>query len=151
MKFTSTAVAAIFATGALAAPTPAPEVKSAMANVPQWTIEGMKRGCDAGNTQCTWSFAINTHLEPATPCTFVVKAAGGKPASHTDSTGNICGKYTVSSGWSDYFGADNGFTTLSVVDYAAKLIVWPAYTDKQLDAGGVVTPDLSYAPSTLNF
>lgn len=41
-------------------------------------------------------------------------------------------------------------TTLSVVDYAANLIVFPAYTDKQLTNGTVVTPDQSYTPQALS-
>ena len=45
--------------------------------------------------------------------------------------------------------ADQGFTTLSVVDSAAKTIVWPAYTDKQLVNNTVVTPDQSYTPQNL--
>ncbi|KAI1141748.1 small secreted protein [Hypoxylon sp. FL0543] len=147
MKFTTAAISSILAATALAAPMPAAE-KSAMADVAQWTIESMQRVCDSGDTQCTWSFRVNTHTSDPTPCTFTVK---GSPASQTDSSGNICGPYTVGSGWSGQFGPGNGFTTLSVVDYAAKLIVWPAYTDKQLANGQVVTPDLSYAPTVLNF
>ncbi|KAI1087134.1 small secreted protein [Rostrohypoxylon terebratum] len=147
MKFTTTAITSLLAAVALAAPTPSPEVKSAMADVDQWTIESMQRVCDAADTSCTWSFRVNTHVGDATPCSFTVK---GSPASQTDSSGNICGPYTVGSGWSGQFGPGNGFTTLSVVDYAAKLIVWPAYTDNQLANGAVVTPDLSYAPTILN-
>ncbi|KAL7622438.1 hypothetical protein AAE478_007943 [Parahypoxylon ruwenzoriense] len=148
MQFTNAILAALLSATALAVPTPSPETKSAMADVPQWTIESMRRVCDAADTSCTWTFNVNTHLVPATPCTFTVKA-GAKPASQTDTTGNTCGRYTVSSGWSDYFGVENGFTTLSVIDYPNKLIVWPAYTDKQLAGGNVVTPDLSFAPATL--
>ncbi|KAI1371101.1 small secreted protein [Hypoxylon crocopeplum] len=150
MQFKNTVLAALLSATALAAPTPAAESTSAMADVPQWTIEGMKRVCDAADTSCTWTFGIDTHLAAATPCSFTVKS-GAKPASQTDWTGSTCGAYTVTSGWSDYFGPDNGFTTLSVIDYAKKLIVWPAYTDKQLAGGAVVTPDLSFAPATLNF
>ncbi|KAI1395290.1 small secreted protein [Hypoxylon fuscum] len=149
MQFTNAILATILSATALAAPTPA-EAKSAMAAVPEWTIEGMKRVCNSADTSCTWSFGINTHQATVTPCTFTVKGAG-KPASQTDSSGSVCGSYTVTSGWSDQFGVENGFTTLSVADYTAKLIAWPAYTDKQLAGGAVVTPDLSFAPTTLNF
>ncbi|KAK6956626.1 hypothetical protein Daesc_001905 [Daldinia eschscholtzii] len=148
MKFSSSAIAAIFAATAMAAPTPSP--KSAVANVPEWTIESMKRTCDAGDNQCTWSFRVNTHLADPTPCEFTVKR-GNLPASQTDSSGNVCGPYTVGSGWSGQFGPGNGFTTLSVVDYGKKLITWPAYTDKQLVNGQVVSPDLSWPPTTLQF
>ncbi|KAI0173483.1 small secreted protein [Hypoxylon sp. FL1284] len=150
MQFTSTILAALLSGTALAAPAPS-AAKSAMADVAQWTIEGMKRVCDAQDTTCTWSFAVDTHTAAATPCSFTVKA-GAKPASQTDSTaGTVCGPYTVTSGWSDQFGLDNAFTTLAVVDYEHKLIVWPAYTDKQLAGGAVVTPDLSFAPTTMSW
>ncbi|OTB01868.1 hypothetical protein M426DRAFT_63235 [Hypoxylon sp. CI-4A] len=145
----ATIATTLFAASAIAAPTPAAS-KSAMADVEQWTIEGVKRVCDAADTSCTWSFGVNTHqgAAAATPCTFTVK---GSPASQTDSAGNVCGPYTVGSGWSGQFGPGNGFTTLSVVDQAAKLIVWPSYTDKELAGGKVVTPDLSFAPTVINF
>lgn len=104
----------------------------------------MKRTC--ANGTCTWSFGILAS-GVSTPCTFKVK---GAPATQTDSTGNVCGPYTVSTGWSDQFGAQNGFTTLAVVNNAKKQIVYPAYTDKQLGvAGKVVKPDQSYAPANL--
>ncbi|XXG95785.1 hypothetical protein Hte_002056 [Hypoxylon texense] len=150
MKFTSALLATLLSATALAAPTPAAS-KSAMADVAQWTITSLKRVCDAADTSCTWSFGIDTHAAggaAATPCTFTVKS-GALPASQTDSSGNVCGAYTVGSGWSGQFGPGNGFTTLSVVDYASKLIVWPAYTDKQLAGGAVVTPDLSFAPTSI--
>ncbi|KAI2628504.1 small secreted protein [Hypoxylon sp. NC1633] len=146
MQFTKIALATILSATALAAPTPA-TATSAMANVAEWTIEGLKRVCNAADTSCTWSFAIDTHTAAATPCSFTVKS-GAKPAHATDSSGNICGPYTIGSGWSNYFGAGNEFTTLSVINYNAKLIIWPSYTDKVL-ANGAVAPDLSFAPSTL--
>ncbi|KAI1777225.1 small secreted protein [Hypoxylon cercidicola] len=149
MQFTNVLLAALLSATALAAPTP-PAAKSAMADVAQWTIEGMKRVCDGADTSCTWTFAVDTHAGAPTPCSFVVKG-GAKPASQTDSSGNVCGPYTVSSGWSGQFGPDNGFTTLSVVDFSKKLIVWPAYTDKQLAGGAVVSPDLSFAPTTMSW
>jgi hypothetical protein len=73
----------------------------------------------------------------------------GSPASQTDSSGNVCGGYTVGTGWSGQFGAGNGFTTLSVVKNAKKLIIYPSYTDKQLNTGKVVKPDQSYQPQNL--
>ena len=62
---------------------------------------------------------------------------------------NKCGKYTISTGWSDQFGKDQGFTTLSVVNNDIKQIIWPAYTDKQLSGGKLVKPDQSYSPAKL--
>ena len=120
--------------------------KSMMASVPEWTIEWMVRTCNGADTSCNWSFSIDTHTGNPTACQFTVT---GSAASHAPANGVHCGVYTVSSGWSGQFGPGNGFTTLSVVDYTQKLIVWPAYTDKQLANGVVVTPDQSYAPATL--
>ncbi|KAI1387856.1 small secreted protein [Hypoxylon trugodes] len=145
MKFASATIATVFATVALAAPTPAAEAKSAVADVPQWTVEGLKRVCDDADTSCTWTFSVDTHLADPTPCSFTVK---GSPASQTDSANNVCGPYTIGSGWSDQFGPENGFTTLSVVDVAQKLIIWPSYSDATL-AGGAVAADLSYPPTSI--
>ena len=154
MKLSTAFVTALFSASALAAPAAdAADVVerqngaiSMMAAVPQWTIENMKRVCNKANTQCTWTFAIDTHTAAATPCKFVVKGAS---ASTTDSSNNKCGGYTIGSGWSGQFGPGNGFTTLSVVSNAKKLIIYPAYTDKQLAGGKVVKPDQSYTPQNL--
>ncbi|KAI1472717.1 small secreted protein [Daldinia caldariorum] len=152
MKFVSSIIATLFATATVtAAPTPSPEAQSAVADVPQWTIEGLQHVCDAGDNQCTWSFKINTHLADATPCAFTVKRSASLPASQTDTSGNVCGPFTVGAGWSGQFGPGNGFTTFSVVDSAKQLIAWPAYTDKQLEGGKVVSPDLSWPVTSLQF
>ena len=120
--------------------------KSMMTNGPQWTIENMKRTCNAGNTQCTWTFGIEVGTAAATPCTYVVKANDASQANGGPAT---CGAYTITSGWSGQFGAGNGFTTLSVVNGNTRQIVWPAYTDNQLAGGKVVKPDQAYAPAAL--
>ncbi|KFX94897.1 hypothetical protein V490_04099 [Pseudogymnoascus sp. VKM F-3557] len=147
MQLTTMLLGAVVAAGIIAAPAPAPaDAKSMMANVAQWTIEGMVRTCNAADTSCKWSFNIATHTANPTPCQYTVT---GKPASHASTNGVHCGGFTISSGWSGQFGPGNGFTTLAVVDNAKKLIVWPAYTDKQLANGVVVTPNQSYAPVTL--
>jgi len=147
MKFTSAIIASIFSASALAAPSPMPDEKSMMAAVPQWTIQNMQRTCNSGDTECVWTFGINTHVSTVTPCTF--KVTGTKASQALNAGPGTCGAYTVTSGWSGQFGPGNGFTTLSVIDYNKKLIVWPAYTDKQLVNGQVVSPDQSYAPATL--
>ncbi|KAI1499951.1 hypothetical protein F5X99DRAFT_388274 [Biscogniauxia marginata] len=145
MKFTTTIFALLSAAAAsLAAPTS--EAKSMTAAVPQWTIEGIKREVNADDTSATWSFGINTQTEPVTPCSFTVT---GSPASRTDSSGHVCGPYTISTGWDGQFGEGNGFTVLAVVDQGRKLIAWPSYTDKQLEGGNVVTPDQSWAVSNI--
>ncbi len=150
MKFSATILAAVLSATAFAAPAPELEVRQTAAvnmmvtAAPQWTIEKMKRVCASGT--CTWTFNIDNHATAITPCTFKVK---GAPATQTDSSGNVCGGYTVSTGWSGQFGAGNGFTTLAVVDNAKKQIVYPAYTDTQLGTGKVVKPDQSYTPQNL--
>ncbi|KAL4803946.1 hypothetical protein BDV18DRAFT_162356 [Aspergillus unguis] len=125
----------------LAAPAAA---KSMMTNT-SWTITSLKRVCNKADTSCTWTFGIDNGSSNQA-CTLKVQ---GEAASEANGGPATCGPYTVTSGWSDQFGADNGFTTLSVVDNKSKQIVWPAYTDKQLDGGKVVTPDQSYTPSVL--
>lgn len=119
---------------------------SAMAEVPQWKITSFTRSCNAGDTSCTISFGIDTQTAPVTGCTYTVT---GAPASQASTNGISCGPYTISSGWSGQFGPGNGFTTWSVVDWSKRLIVWPAYSDRELVNGVAVTPDKSYAPQTL--
>ena len=148
MKFSLPFIAALAAISPAAAAPAAGEI-SMMAAGPQWTINDMLRQCDKPNKVCTYTFKVNTHVGTPTPCKFVVKA-GAEVASHTNGGPAKCGIFTVTSGWSGQFGPGNGFTTLSVVDYAKKQIIWPAYTDKQLASGGkTVKPDQSYAPANL--
>ncbi|KAL3440972.1 hypothetical protein BJX65DRAFT_300103 [Aspergillus insuetus] len=138
----------------LAAPAAAPSpatTKSMMVANTSWTISSLKRVCNHLNTKCTWTFGISTgpgseSETTTTNCTYIVE---GSPASQAKGGPAPCGNYTISSGWSDQFGADAGFTTLSVVNEETRQIVWPAYTDKQLEKGEVVTPDQSYTPSVL--
>ena len=137
-------LAALSCSTALAAPAPASSKSMMVANT-QWTSESMKRVCNSADTKCTWTFGIETP-SGTTACTYVVT---GSPASHANGGPSQCGAYTITSGWSDQFGANNGFTTLSVVNQSSRQIVWPAYTDAQLAGGKVVQPDQSYTPSVL--
>lgn len=111
----------------------------------KWTIESMKRVCHKGDNSCDWSFGIKDGGH-ATPCKFTVKRKDSKtPASHSSNTkGSKCGPYTVTSGWSDHFGKDKGFTTLSIISKSRKQIAHPAYTDKELAGGKVVKPNRAY-------
>ncbi|KAK4108888.1 hypothetical protein N656DRAFT_716888 [Canariomyces notabilis] len=122
------------------------EAVSAMAAVPQWTIKSFTRTCNAADTSCTVSFGIDTQTAPVTNCSYNVT---GAPASRASTNSITCGPYTISSAWSGQFGPENGFTTWSVVDWSKRLIVWPAYSDRELVNGVAVTPDKSYAPQTL--
>ncbi|KAL2837561.1 hypothetical protein BJY01DRAFT_220799 [Aspergillus pseudoustus] len=151
LSLTHLLLAALASTAALAAPAPASSsspAKSMMVANTSWTITSLKRVCKKADTKCTWTFGIDTGSGPnsTTDCTYIVN---GSPASEANGGPITCGAYTITSGWSDQFGADAGFTTLAVVNEGTRQIVWPAYTDKQLDGGQVVTPDQSYTPSVL--
>lgn len=136
------AVATLFAAAAVAAPVS----KSMMAATNEWTFEAVQRTCNDADTSCTWKFGINNGTT-TTACQFDVV---GTPATTTDVTTAVaCGDFSVTTGWSDQFGKDNAFTTLSVVHNPTRLITWPSYTDKQLLGGAVVTPDQSYTPAAL--
>lgn len=141
-------IVSLFAAGAFAAPAAAPAgAKSmAVANSPLWTIQDMKRVCNSADTTCTYTFYINTTGPSSTSCKYI---HNGKPASETSGGPATCGAFSVTSGWSGQFGPNNGFTTLSVVHNAARQIIWPSYTDKQLDGGKVVKPDQAYTPTQL--
>ncbi|GKT49670.1 uncharacterized protein ColSpa_09851 [Colletotrichum spaethianum] len=145
MQITNILFSALAAAAAVSgSPVAKREVKSMMAaGVVEWTIESFVRTCNAENTSCDYSFTIDTHITAPTACKFTTT---GSPASRAASNAK-CGAYTVTSGWSGQFGEDAGFTTFSVTDQ--KLIVWPAYTDKQLVNGQVVSPDQAYAPQNL--
>ncbi|KAM0429969.1 hypothetical protein ACHAPT_005973 [Fusarium lateritium] len=147
MKFSLAFVAALLsASSAVAAPSSnGNDVVSMMAATPQWTIQGMQRSCDKGDTTCTWNFKINTYKGTPTACKYVVK---GRPASQTNGGPAKCGTFTITSGWSGQFGPGNGFTVLSVIS-SNRQIIYPGYTDKQLAGGKVVKPDQSYAPANL--
>ncbi|KAI4869125.1 hypothetical protein F4820DRAFT_408096 [Hypoxylon rubiginosum] len=137
----ATTVLALSAAGlALAAPL------SMAADAAEWTIEGLSRTCDDADAACLWTFVIDTAEEgvAVTPANYTVNATDAAPASQAIGGPQVFGNYTVTSTWSGQFGPGEGFTTLSVIDYAKGLIVYPAYKDTQLPNGQVVTPDQSY-------
>lgn len=146
MQFTTVFLSALAAVGSMAAPLePRAEAVSMMAQATTWTITNFKRAVNADNTVTTWTFGINNG-QTTVACTEEVKGAQSSTLNGGPAT---CGQYTVTSGWSDQFGPGNEFTTFAVVDYNAKLIVYPAYTDKEVASGNVVTPDKSYTPAKL--
>lgn len=149
MQLTQTIIAVLAAASSVvAAPTPA-EKSMMTQGIPQWTIEGVKRVCNQQDTQCNWTFKINPKIYSKTPVNFVTKSSGSTPASRNNGAAQNFGDYTITSGWSGQFGPGNGFTTLAVVDNKNRRITWPAYTDKQVQGGNVVSPDQSYAPQNL--
>ncbi len=146
MQFTNALIAAVLSATALAAPTPAPESISMMAQTPQWTITEMRRNCTPDDVSCIWSFNIDTHTAPPMPCSFEVK---GSPASRTSTSGKKCGAYTVNAGWDGSFGEGEGFTVMTVVDYGRKEMIWPSYLDKEFVTNLPVSPDKSYQPTVV--
>lgn len=146
MQFTTILVSALLSATGLAAPTEARSgAVSMMAEASTWTITSASRVCNAADTSCTWAFGVNNGTG-TTACTEVVT---GSPASQTNGGPATCGVYTVTSGWSGAFGPGNGFTTFAVVNYPANLIAYPAYTDKEVASGAVVTPDKSFTPQAI--
>ena len=144
MQLQTLLVAALAAVPAFSAPAPAADKSMMAAADAEWTITSFVRTCNSDNTSCDYSFSIDTHTAAATPCSYTVT---GDTASRASYSGEKCGAYTISSNWSGQFGVENGFQTLAVTDN--QLIIYPAYTDKQLVNGQVVVPDQSYAPQNL--
>ncbi|KAI1139541.1 hypothetical protein F5Y05DRAFT_326174 [Hypoxylon sp. FL0543] len=135
------------ATTTLAAP-----LSMAAPDAAEWTIESLSRTCNGNDTACVWAFGVNTG-DPGVAVTsvanYTVAASPDAPASRAVGGPQVFGNYTVTSTWSGQFGDGQGFTTLSVIDYAKGLIVYPAYKDTQLVNGQVVTPDQSYPVQNL--
>ncbi|KAG5930374.1 hypothetical protein E4U53_002244 [Claviceps sorghi] len=150
MYFTQTILAALLAaTSVLGAPLA--ETKSMMAvDIPDWTFEGVVRNCDDGDNKCTIEFKINPKRFSPTQVSFVTTRNGNTPASQNNGPAQTFGDYTVTSGWSNVFGNNNGFTTFAVTDNKDRLIAYPSYTDVQLANGKVVTPDQSYKAYNLS-
>lgn len=139
MQFTKTIFAiALAATTASAAPVTGDQ--TLQARDPDWITQHMARTCDDADTSCTWDFAIWTQLADPVPCSMVVTASNGQPASR--SPGAVrCAPFDVSSGWSGQF--EVGFTTFAVVDSAKRLRAFPAWSDNDIGTHGEVEPDLS--------
>ncbi|CAI6088517.1 unnamed protein product [Clonostachys chloroleuca] len=117
----------------------------------EWTIESMQRVCNDNDTSCTWTFRVNTHAEGIKPTSveYIVKSTNNTTASRSIGGPSKFGIFTVTSTWRDYFGLEGAWTTLSVIDYGRRLLVYPAYTDKQVEDGDVVKPDQVYVPENV--
>ncbi|KAM3427612.1 hypothetical protein MY4824_009334 [Beauveria thailandica] len=100
-----------------------------------WIIRGVSRACDGQDSSCAWQFSIDNQAGALTPCTYVVKASGGNPASRSNGGPVQCGNYRITSGWSGQFVV--GFTTFAVYDTTKNLIAYPAYNDDEITAGNV--------------
>lgn len=117
----------------------------------EWTIENMARACNEADTECTWTFSVNTNAEGTEPTDvkYLVKANDGAPASRAIGGPSEFGIFTVASTWSDSFGIPNAWTTLSIIDYERGILVYPAYRDIVLENGGIVEPDQAYIPQAI--
>jgi hypothetical protein len=136
-----------FATAALAAPARF----MPLANE-EWTIENMQRRCTVTpRNECVWTFKINQHKEGVAPTDvrYVVNGTSAVLPSRSVGGPSKHGIFTVTSTWSDYFGVENAWTTMSVIDYKRGVLIYPAYTDKQLAGGKVVKPDQTYVPESI--
>lgn len=101
------------------------------APVTQWTIEGLHRDCPS-DSSCTWTFRINTHVGSVINVSFEVNGPYANGGSIT------FGDFTVTSGWSEQYGEDKGFTTLSTVDNKNNPIAFTSYPDAEVSNGAVV-------------
>lgn len=110
-----------------------------------WTITAMTRTCNDGDTDCKFSFGIDTKSGPATPCTYDVKA--DSKASQAPAANVVCGGFNVSTGYSSQNGI--GFVSIAILDSANNLIVWPTYATADLVNGVAVTPDHNVTASAL--
>ncbi|KAI1152623.1 surface protein 1 [Nemania diffusa] len=117
----------------------------------EWTLDSLSRVCDGADASCLWTFGINTNEDgvAVTACNYTVAATPPAPASQSNGGPTTCGVFNITSGWSGQFGPGQGFTVISVVDYAKKLIVYAGYTDTSVQNGTVVDPDLSFPVQTL--
>ncbi|KAI1159376.1 surface protein 1 [Nemania serpens] len=143
MKLTGT-LFTLFSASALA------ETLSTFAST-EWTLNSLSRVCTGADSSCTWKFGINTNEAgvAVTPCTYAVNATKAAPASQANGGPSTCGAFNITSGWSGQFGPGQGFTVVSVVDYAKKLIVYAGYTDTSVKNNTVVDPNLSFPVQTL--
>lgn len=144
MQLTNPLLLAFIASTTSALPTTTKSMATANA---EWTLTSFTRTCPNDLT-CSYSFGIDTQTSAITPCSYDISSLSGSPTAADTNYGNIkCGIFTISSGWSDQFGAGDGFSTLAVTDGTS--IVYPAYTDVQLASGVVVSPDQSYPVQSL--
>ena len=145
MQLTTVLAILAAASTSFAAPTPGADSVSMMDAGASWTMQSFKRVCNAASTSCAYSWSINLNNgTPATPCAYTVT---GNPAQHATYENVKCGAFVVGSTWSGQFGAGHGFQTLSVVK--GNQIIYPAYTDTQLQGGKVVSPNQSYTPQNI--
>ncbi|KAI5362968.1 hypothetical protein Slin14017_G066490 [Septoria linicola] len=113
-----------------------------------WTLQDFSRQCATDGGPCAYSYSINVNDgSPATVCQYTITGSIEDPPARKTYQDIYCGDFRIGSTWSGQLGEGQGFQTLSVVRGAQ--IVYPAYTDAQLEAGAVVKPDQSYQTQAL--
>ncbi|KAK4225776.1 hypothetical protein QBC38DRAFT_251455 [Podospora fimiseda] len=153
MKFSLLSLLTLFATLTSSTPLPTdstPTPTSSQDIVQElWTIHGLYRLCNPFDTICTWNFQIHNNVGryAPVPCSLPVveNKEQGIPASRNHVENYKCGPFDLSSGWSGEFGEEKGFTTLTVADVRARLVVQCAFADGQV-GGGKVQGDLVLVP-----
>lgn len=144
MHFT-TILTGLLAASPIAARAIAERQEASAAAGAQWTIVNFNRPCNAADTSCTYYISVDRHTGAGLEAgAITVTAASQASRAQVPPTPLGVGNLVVSAGWSGQFGEGNGFTTLAVVDEKQRLIVYPAYTDKEMAGGAVVKPDRSY-------
>ncbi|KAI6374396.1 hypothetical protein MCOR25_003185 [Pyricularia grisea] len=115
-----------------------------------WKIKNFNRKCTSGGNgndeskdkDCTIKFEIEQPGKSSSKCEYKIDTLRASISNHKcNDNGN---EYNIGAQWSDFFGADKGFTTLSVVDQKNNRIVWPAYSDTELKNGQNFSPDKTY-------
>ncbi|KAK4464688.1 hypothetical protein QBC42DRAFT_170774 [Cladorrhinum samala] len=161
MKFITTTAAvtstllSLF-TLAVAAPTQQEEAATALQDVVPtpagqelWKVSQFRRLCDPFDTACVFEFAVSTNVASyaPVPCRFTLAADAGRAvaASKNHLEDYACGPYHVSVGWNGQFGEGNGFVTLAVVDFGARMSAWYAWSESKLE-GGLVAEDAVAVP-----
>lgn len=137
-----TVLASLFATVALAVPTP-PHASNGMplpvakeSKVEKWTTVDLSRKCNKDDTECIWDFSIDTHnpnSESPYHCQYKVT---GEPASETDGVPTMCKVLRIATGY------DKGgkFTVLTAVHPPTNRMIYAGFDDSLL-ADGKVVPD----------
>jgi hypothetical protein len=104
----------------------------------EWTLLDLSRKCDTAATVCAWTFTIDnsggtqTSAPQLTPCSLIVTATGSTRADEAFGGPTDCSAYNVTSGWSEQFGQEAGFSTVSVFVPSLDKIGWFSYTDVEL-------------------
>jgi hypothetical protein len=103
-----------------------------------WTVVNMKRLCSTSSCHFTYSINKNDGSK-VTPCDYNIAGISPTPASQTNYQNLVCGSFTIGSIWNS-----QGFTVLSMV--SGNQIIYPGYTDDELNTNKAVKPNKSYTP-----